>query len=268
MGLMTMKITRAEALQMAADYRAAYIEPYKASSDYYTFSDLWKERGWPKRLIGELLGGPDETLPNPHHKTGPHPMRLYTKVRVHAAEQDPRFVEHQTRRQKRLKTGSEVGERKGLEISKSLELGSSNAPSSRPTEATVRDEVLEGFEGAAKRRFVLHRRREAGLRRKKLQEALRRNDGRLVCEVPNCEFDFAERYGVLGVGYAQIHHKELLSEAPKEGRKVTLDDLAVVCANCHVMIHIGGECRPLEGLISPKHERQSPASAAGAGHPP
>ncbi|WP_422110022.1 hypothetical protein [Bradyrhizobium elkanii] len=41
-----------------------------------------------------------------------------------------------------------------------------------------------------------------------------------------------------------------LHKAPKEGRQVLLKDLAIVCANCHAMIHTGGQCRPLEGLIS------------------
>jgi predicted HNH restriction endonuclease len=27
-----------------------------------------------------------------------------------------------------------------------------------------------------------------------------------------------------------------------------LDDLIVVCANCHAMIHVGGECRSPESL--------------------
>jgi 5-methylcytosine-specific restriction protein A len=40
-----------------------------------------------------------------------------------------------------------------------------------------------------------------------------------------------------------------LNKAPKEGRKIFLKDLAIVCANCHAMIHRNGECRPLEGLI-------------------
>jgi hypothetical protein len=111
------------------------------------------------------------------------------------------------------------------------------------------DEVIDGFEGAARTRFVRHRQRERDLRNKKIAQALRNNHGRLICEVPNCGFDYADRYGDIGKHYAQVHHKEPLSEAPEEGRRVTLDDLAVVCANCHVMIHIGGACRPLEGLI-------------------
>lgn len=112
------------------------------------------------------------------------------------------------------------------------------------------DLELSWFEGKWKRAFVYHRRREAKARREKIQEALRENSGRLVCEVPNCGFDFAERYGALGKGYAQVHHLLPLSKSPNEGREIKLKDLAVVCANCHVMIHLGGNSRPLAGLIS------------------
>jgi 5-methylcytosine-specific restriction enzyme A len=112
------------------------------------------------------------------------------------------------------------------------------------------DEELEGFEGEIKRRFVVHRQREAKLRGLKIAQVLRNNNGRLICEVPNCGFDFMERYGALGNGYAQVHHKTPLSAAPTHGRKVRLQDLAVVCANCHVMIHRNGECLPLPSLIA------------------
>jgi 5-methylcytosine-specific restriction enzyme A len=65
--------------------------------------------------------------------------------------------------------------------------------------------------------------------------------GKLICEVPNCGFDFKKRYGAIGDGYAQVHHLVPLKNAPFDGRKIFLKDLAVVCANCHVMIHRGGE---------------------------
>ena len=107
----------------------------------------------------------------------------------------------------------------------------------------------EGYEGEVRRWFRVHRRREARLRREKIRMALQNNGGRLICEVPGCGFDFFARYGGLGRGYAHVHHKEQLSTAPSDGRSVKLNDLAVVCANCHAMIHVGGECRPLEGLV-------------------
>jgi predicted HNH restriction endonuclease len=107
----------------------------------------------------------------------------------------------------------------------------------------------EAFEGVLKQRFIAHRSREYWFRQRKIQEAQTKNGGHLICEVPNCEFDFRERYGKLGDGYAQVHHKKPLGFAPAKGFKVPLKDLAVVCANCHAMIHRGGKCLPLEGLI-------------------
>ena len=35
-----------------------------------------------------------------------------------------------------------------------------------------------------------------------------------------------------------------------------LEDLAVVCANCHAMIHRGGECRPIASLISERRAEE------------
>lgn len=112
------------------------------------------------------------------------------------------------------------------------------------------DPEAEQFkEGEARRRFVNHRKREARLRQKKIEQYKKDNDGRLFCEVPRCGFDFEEVYGELGQGYAQVHHLVPLSEASEHGKEYTVKDLKVVCANCHVMIHKGGECRDLDGLI-------------------
>jgi 5-methylcytosine-specific restriction protein A len=117
-----------------------------------------------------------------------------------------------------------------------------------PKTISAEDFELACFEGSSRPKFALHRRRESAMRRAKIAEALDET-GRLVCQVPKCEFDFEERYGELGKGYAQVHHLIPLHKAPKEGRKVLLKDLAIVCANCHAMIHAGGECRLLAGLI-------------------
>lgn len=58
--------------------------------------------------------------------------------------------------------------------------------------------------------------------------------GRLLCEV--CEFDFEEVYGPVGRGYSEVHHKLPLSEVESEV-ETRLEDLAIVCSNCHRMIH-------------------------------
>lgn len=111
------------------------------------------------------------------------------------------------------------------------------------------DPEYTAYEGEQRRLYVLHRRRESSLRRKKIAAARIENAGVLKCEVPGCRFDFKVRYGELGEGFAHVHHKKPLAEMPREGQKVSLKELAVVCANCHAMIHVGGECRPLEDLI-------------------
>jgi len=109
---------------------------------------------------------------------------------------------------------------------------------------------LEAREGLIRETLVQQRSREAKLRTAKLHAALAANGGRLVCEVPECGFDFFERYGKIGEGFAHVHHRQSLSLSGEDGRTNTLDDLAIVCANCHAMIHRGGECRDMRTLIS------------------
>lgn len=58
--------------------------------------------------------------------------------------------------------------------------------------------------------------------------------GRLFCQV--CGFDFSERYGELGEDYIEAHHTLPVSEMD-EGHVTRIDDLAMVCANCHRMLH-------------------------------
>lgn len=58
--------------------------------------------------------------------------------------------------------------------------------------------------------------------------------GRLTCEV--CGFDFAAIYGKLGDGYCEVHHTTPLTSL--SGTRVTaLSDLAIVCSNCHRVLH-------------------------------
>ena len=109
---------------------------------------------------------------------------------------------------------------------------------------------LEGTEGRLRKYFVQSRKREAKLRRAKIREVLRLNDGRLICEVPGCGFDFQQTYGEVGVGYGHVHHLMPLGRSDKNGQRTNLQDLRIVCANCHAMIHRFGQCRSLDDLIS------------------
>jgi hypothetical protein len=52
-----------------------------------------------------------------------------------------------------------------------------------------------------------------------------------------CGFSFAEAYGPLGAGFAEVHHLVPLSATTKAIRVDPRKDVAVVCANCHRMLH-------------------------------
>lgn len=58
--------------------------------------------------------------------------------------------------------------------------------------------------------------------------------GQLDCEA--CNFNFHKTYGDLGKGYIECHHTTPLYQIGGESI-TTLDDLALVCSNCHRMIH-------------------------------
>ena len=58
-----------------------------------------------------------------------------------------------------------------------------------------------------------------------------------VCQA--CDLDFEKRYGATGKGFIEAHHLKAISTL-EEGVAVTYDvaaDFAVLCANCHRMIH-------------------------------
>jgi 5-methylcytosine-specific restriction enzyme A len=67
----------------------------------------------------------------------------------------------------------------------------------------------------------------------KIDQSWRRG-GRIACEA--CGFDFLDFYGELGRGFAECHHVVPLAEAASS-RVTRLADLAIVCANCHRMLH-------------------------------
>lgn len=93
---------------------------------------------------------------------------------------------------------------------------------------------------------ALHRRRERSrkvVRKKK--EAVLAATGALCCEA--CDFDFVVQYGDLGHGFAECHHKTPVSEL-KNTRSTRLSDLAILCANCHRMIHRSRPILTVEGL--------------------
>lgn len=91
------------------------------------------------------------------------------------------------------------------------------------------DEFSEG-----KFLYRVHVFRERSSKAVKLAKARARQKGELHCCV--CGFDFEAVYGLLGEGYIECHHTKPISEYEK-AEKTQVDDLALVCSNCHRMLH-------------------------------
>lgn len=60
-----------------------------------------------------------------------------------------------------------------------------------------------------------------------------KNENKLFCEV--CLFNFEKQYPTLGTGFIECHHKQHISIGGI--RKTKIEDLAIICSNCHRMLH-------------------------------
>jgi 5-methylcytosine-specific restriction protein A len=106
------------------------------------------------------------------------------------------------------------------------------------------DDEGEGSEGKILTRKHLVRERSGSLPKKKKSQVLKKT-GKLECEA--CGFDFRKHYGEHGEGFAECHHLVPVSEL-RPGTKTRLRDLAILCANCHRMIHRSRPWLSLEQL--------------------
>jgi len=88
-------------------------------------------------------------------------------------------------------------------------------------------------EGAATLRLHMVRERNGQLVAQKKAAVLKYN-GSLKCEV--CNFDFESFYGEIGKEFCEVHHLNPISERT-ENISTHLEELAIVCSNCHRMLH-------------------------------
>ncbi|MBB6121637.1 HNH endonuclease [Nocardiopsis algeriensis] len=95
------------------------------------------------------------------------------------------------------------------------------------------DEEISAPEGRLLIRKHYARERSRTLRTQKIKQT--RAQGRpIACEA--CSFDFAEAYGDRGDGYIEVHHIVPLHHVGESTTR--LEDLALLCANCHRMVHV------------------------------
>jgi predicted HNH restriction endonuclease len=85
-----------------------------------------------------------------------------------------------------------------------------------------------------KERLHLTRERNPQIVRQAKALAMQRQ-GRLQCAC--CEFEFESVYGRVGVGFIEAHHTKPLSTLHEDGEETQVEDIVLVCSNCHRMLH-------------------------------
>lgn len=116
-----------------------------------------------------------------------------------------------------------------------------DASASEPTDM----EDAECFpEGTEKRRMHLYRERNQSLVNEAKRQASER-DPLLHCEV--CGISFQHVYGDIGREFIEAHHKVPVSQLNPETQS-KVEDIALVCANCHRMLHRGEELSTVQEL--------------------
>lgn len=110
-----------------------------------------------------------------------------------------------------------------------------HAEASADTSLDNEDDSPPGLEFEDASRFRMHKRIE---RNTTLARKVKKFRG-LTCEV--CDVNFKKRYGAIGEGYIEAHHLRPLASLNEA--KVAMNpetDFAVLCANCHRMVHRSG----------------------------
>ena len=95
-----------------------------------------------------------------------------------------------------------------------------------------------------RRRLVVH------LQRERNQTVVRNKKGQaasLDCEV--CGFSFDRVYGEAATNYCEVHHLLPLSEV-EHSTQTRMEDLAILCANCHRVVHLRNPPFPLDQVRS------------------
>lgn len=131
-----------------------------------------------------------------------------------------------------MKTTSNISFKNNLE----LKVNSRNViQPEKPVETVILEEDDELSFPEGKETYRLHKSKERNIELIKTVKLNRlQKDKDLSCEV--CNFSFSKQYGELGEGFIEAHHLFPISQLT-EATETKISDIALVCSNCHRMLH-------------------------------
>lgn len=149
---------------------------------------------------------------------------------------------------------TEIREKADLAIALQSEIfGMTNAGSARTLEefelkpaAEIEAEFV-GKEGRMLARIHYYRERDKSFAAKVKKNAKHKNGGNLKCEA--CEFVPTTKYGPRGESCMEAHHKIPIEQLQPDSI-TRVEDMAVVCANCHRVIHSAKPCLEVTEVLT------------------
>lgn len=111
----------------------------------------------------------------------------------------------------------------------------------------VEEEEIFGIEGRLLARIHVYKERDKNLAVLVKKHYKTKNGGRLICEA--CGLDPVHMYGDNGERCLEAHHRIPIEQLQPDS-VTRVEEMAVVCASCHRIIHSQKPCIPVEDLAA------------------
>lgn len=229
--LMCIEVDREQALITYGEMcnRANNIIDPRTSSGYIGDLSLFcYENDMP--LISVMVVNGDTYMP------GAGFFRLYTDLTGNKVDTDNEFnvFKEELKKVREYEHWDRLSDLLGLNIKMSNH--KKNTKEENQTNNSKKSEDNKSYE-EGKVKLETHKKRERNFKVVKEAKALFiKNNGRLYCEL--CGFDFEKVYGELGSGFIEGHHIKPVSQM-KDGDVTKVEDIKMLCSNCHKMVHRG-----------------------------
>jgi hypothetical protein len=105
---------------------------------------------------------------------------------------------------------------------------------------------IQGMEGRLLARIHIYKERDRVFSEKVKKYFRDRNNGKLICQA--CGLEPTSRYGSKGDYCIEAHHKIPIAEL-QPGSITRIEEMAIVCASCHRIIHSKKPCLDLKEVI-------------------
>ena len=195
---------------------------YRHTNDY---CEAWGRTGWRRVSVAAALARPSALT---------RCIECYGAVRLHVA--GPSGVPRAHAEHREGHEGCSLGHYfTGTRSPHPNSVPDPAVGSDESNQSPIADEDDESAFPEGRKTYALHRKleRDGGLPRR-VKAARLASTGKLECEA--CAFDFAGAFGELGEGFIEAHHRVPVHKL--DGTvKTKAQDLALVCPNCHRMLH-------------------------------